>query len=116
MSTDVFYFVCNRSKCYSRNIDSKKKGNMRSTKISTPGKYPITNQDVKSPAMLHPRKILIKNQYSNIIINKEDPIIPPLLSKYPTGYDLVQPKMSLTLSFSGMYQKSFIYCRNKTNS
>ena len=30
--------------------------------------------------------------------------------------DLFQPKMSPTLSFSGMYQKPFIYCRNKTNS
>ena len=28
---------------------------------------------------------------------------------------LVQPKMSPTLSFSGMYPKSFIYRRNKTN-
>ena len=31
-------------------------------------------------------------------------------------YDGVQPKMSPTISFSGMYQKSFIYLRNRTNS
>ena len=30
--------------------------------------------------------------------------------------DLVQPNVSPTLSFSGIYQKSFIYCRNVTNS
>ena len=30
--------------------------------------------------------------------------------------DLFQPKMSPTLSFSGMYQKSFIRRRNSTNS
>ena len=30
--------------------------------------------------------------------------------------DLVQPKMSPTLSFYAMYQKSFIYRRNRTNS
>ena len=30
--------------------------------------------------------------------------------------DLVHPKMSPTLSFSGMYQKPFIYHRNSTNS
>ena len=30
--------------------------------------------------------------------------------------DLFQPKMSPTLSFSSMYQKSFIYRRNRTNS
>ena len=31
-------------------------------------------------------------------------------------YDLVHPKMSPTLSFSGMYRKLFIYRMNKTNS
>ena len=30
--------------------------------------------------------------------------------------DGVQPKMSPTISFSGMYRKSFIYRRNRTNS
>ena len=30
--------------------------------------------------------------------------------------DLFQPKMSPTLSFSGMYRKSFIHRRNRTNS
>ena len=30
--------------------------------------------------------------------------------------DLFQPKISPTFSFSGMYQKSFIYRRNGTNS
>ena len=30
--------------------------------------------------------------------------------------DLFQPKMSTTLSFSGMCWKSFIYRRNRTNS
>ena len=34
----------------------------------------------------------------------------------PCLFDLFQPKMSPTLSFSGMYQKSFIYRRNRTNS
>ena len=28
-------------------------------------------------------------------------------------WDGVQPKMSTTISFSGMYQKSFIYCSNR---
>ena len=31
-------------------------------------------------------------------------------------HNWVQPKMSPTISFSGMYQKSFIYRRNRTNS
>ena len=30
--------------------------------------------------------------------------------------DLAQPKMSHTLSFSGMYQKSFIHRSNRNNS
>ena len=30
--------------------------------------------------------------------------------------DGVHPKISPTISFSGMYQKPFIYCRNRTNS
>ena len=30
--------------------------------------------------------------------------------------DRVQPKMSPTISFSGMYRKQFIYRRNRTNS
>ena len=36
--------------------------------------------------MSPPRKYPIKNQESNIIINKQDPMFPPLLEKYPTGY------------------------------
>ena len=31
-------------------------------------------------------------------------------------YDLVHTKISPTISFSGMYLKPFIYCRNRTNS
>ena len=31
------------------------------------------------------------------------------------AYDGVQPKMSPTISFSGMYQKPFIYLRNRDN-
>ena len=30
-------------------------------------------------------------------------------------YDLVQLKVSPTLSFSSMYRKSFIYCRDRNN-
>ena len=36
--------------------------------------------------MSPPRKDLIPNQDSNIIYNDVDPILPPLLEKYPTGY------------------------------
>ena len=32
-----------------------------------------------------------------------------------TTFDLFHPKMYPTLSFSGMYQKSYIYHRNRTN-
>ena len=32
------------------------------------------------------RNYLIPNQDSNTIINKQDPILPPLLAKYPTVY------------------------------
>ena len=35
---------------------------------------------------------------------------------YEWAYDLVQLNMPPTLSFSGMYQKPFIYRRNRTNS
>ena len=72
--------------CYSRNMDSKKKRNIISPAISNPPKDPIPNQDSKSPAMLPPIKDPIPNQDSNIIIKKHDPILPPLLSKYTTGY------------------------------
>ena len=43
-------------------------------------------------------------------------ISPPnnwLVFKLP--FDRVQPKMSLTISLSSMYRKSFIYSRNRTN-
>ena len=54
--------------------------------MSPPGKVPITDQDRKSPAMSPPRKDPIPNQDSKKIINEEDPILPPLLAKYHTGY------------------------------
>ena len=44
----------------------------------------------------------IKCAYYSITINLND--------------DGVQPKISPTISFSGMYRKSFIYRRNRTNS
>ena len=59
---------------------------MKSPAISLPIKDQILNQYGKSPAMLPPRKDPIPNQDSNIIINQQYPIIPPLLEKYPTGY------------------------------
>ena len=36
--------------------------------------------------MSPPRKYPISNQDSNRITNKQDPILLPLLAKYPTGY------------------------------
>ena len=39
-----------------------------------------------------------------------------LNSPATTHKDLLQPKISATLYFSGMYQKSFIYDRIRTNS
>ena len=36
--------------------------------------------------------------------------------KCEKNWDGVQPKIYPTISFSGMYQKSFIYRRNRTNS
>ena len=36
--------------------------------------------------MSSPRNDPIPNQDSTIIINEQDPILPPLLVKYPTGY------------------------------
>ena len=41
---------------------------------------------MKSPAMSPPRKYPIPNQDSTRIVNQKDPILPPLLSKWPTGY------------------------------
>ena len=41
---------------------------------------------MKSPAMSFPGKDPIPNQDSNRIINEQDPIIPPLLEEYSTGY------------------------------
>ena len=41
---------------------------------------------MRSPAMSPPRKDPIPNQDSNRIITQQDPILPPLLQKYPTGY------------------------------
>ena len=39
-----------------------------------------------SPGVSPQRKDTIKNQDTNRIINEQDPIIPPLLSKYHTVY------------------------------
>ena len=39
-----------------------------------------------SPGVSPQRKDTIKNQDTNRIINEQDPIIPPLLAKYHTGY------------------------------
>ena len=36
--------------------------------------------------MSPPRKDPIPNQYSTSIITQQDPILPPLLEKWPTGY------------------------------
>ena len=44
---------------------------------------------MKSPAILPPRRYHIPNQGFNITINKQDPIIAPLLEKYSTGYKLL---------------------------
>ena len=51
-----------------------------------------------------------KHNTGDIYHNK---ITSPVISSI---YDLFQPKMSPTLSFSGMYRKSFIHRRNRTNS
>ena len=59
---------------------------MRSPEMLPPIKNPIPNQDSKSLSMSPPIIHRIKNQDSNRNINKQDPIIPPLLEKYPTEY------------------------------
>ena len=41
---------------------------------------------MKSPAMWPPRKDTIPNQDSNRNITQQDPIIPPLLTKWNNGY------------------------------
>ena len=41
---------------------------------------------MKSPAMLPPRKDPIPDQDITIIITQQDPFLPPLLAKWPTGY------------------------------
>ena len=47
------------------------------------------------------------------VTTEEDP---EEVAETHTSDDLVQYKMSPTLSFSGMYQISFIYRRNRTNT
>ena len=54
--------------------------------MSPPRKDTIKNKYSKSPAIFPPRKDPVLNQDSNRIINEHDPILPPLLEKYPTGY------------------------------
>ena len=51
-----------------------------------PRKDPIPNKYSKSPAMSPPRKDPIPNKYINRIINKQDPILLPILEKHPTVY------------------------------
>ena len=41
---------------------------------------------MKSPARLPPINYPISKKDSNRITNKQDPILPPLMEKYPTGY------------------------------
>ena len=41
---------------------------------------------MKLPVISPPRKNPISNQYSTIIINEQDPILPPLLEKNTSGY------------------------------
>ena len=41
---------------------------------------------MKSPSMLPPIKHPIPNQYSNIIITRQDKILPKWLEKWPTGH------------------------------
>ena len=62
---------------------------MKSPAIQSVVKDPITNQDNKSPAMSPSRKDPIPNQDSNIFINEQDPILPPILAKYHTGYKTI---------------------------
>ena len=38
------------------------------------------------------------------------------INNYFDIIDMVETKMSPTLTFSGMYRKPFIYSRNRTNS
>ena len=58
------------------------------TGVSVTPEIRITKKErnIKSPKMSPPRKDQIPNQNSTRIINKQDPILPPLLEKYPTGY------------------------------
>ena len=41
---------------------------------------------MKSPAMYPPRKDPIPNQYINILVTQQDTSLPPIITKYPTGY------------------------------
>ena len=49
-------------------------------------------------------------------INFETSLVNMDKAKSHIKRDLVHTKMPPTLSLSGMYQKSFLYLRNKTNS
>ena len=51
------------------------------------------------------------NQYLKDLISSAD-----IMRNNPNDDDGVQPKMSPTILFSSMYQKSFNYRRNRTNS
>ena len=44
---------------------------------------------MKSTAMSPPRKYTIINQYINRFITQQDPSLPPIIEKYPTGYKLL---------------------------
>ena len=68
-----------------RRVPSEKR-DMISHTMLPPGKDPILNQDSKSLAMLPQRKDPIPNHDDNRIINEQDPILPLLLEKIPTGY------------------------------
>ena len=73
--------------------------------------------------MLHWSNFNVMNECVYILCISEDGTNSPkekgppcIYVPYPKIYpDLFQPKMSPTLSFSGMYRKSFIYRRNRTN-
>ena len=50
---------------------------------------------------------------TGIGILQETKLIGGIHKKWEFGYDLFHPNMSSTLSLSGMYQKPFIYCRDR---
>ena len=57
------------------------------TKASvTPERWIPRKSHMKSSSMLPPRKDSIPNKYSNRFITQQDPILPPLFAKVPTGH------------------------------